>query len=121
MKKFLFILLFFFSSCGYFGTWDPVSSSHYWVANLTGSTIYLHAEYNWGNGVVSLETNTIASGQSNYIYTFTEGSGGHTFPSNIFSEFFVYSSLITSNIIYQGINNSDWQDIGNSILLLTVN
>jgi hypothetical protein len=86
-----------------------MTSGDYYVTNNTTSTIILAAEGNWGSGAVELIEDEIVPGAKTYIYTFTEGSGGHVLPSNAWGDFYVYDNIVSdSTIIYSGIQNEDW-------------
>lgn len=92
---------------------DPLTYGDYYVTNTRDVQIVLSAKTVYIKNEVDLINNIIEPGEKTLIYIFAEGSGGHVRPSNAFSEFTVYSSLISEdNIIYTGVNNQDWVDDG---------
>ena len=87
---------------------EPITHGDYYITNNTTSMLIISAFF--GSEELQMLANEIKPGEKTHIYTFTEGSGGHVMPSNAWDDFIIYSENISEeNIVYSGINNSDWE------------
>lgn len=67
-----------------------------------------------GTAAVPLLKDTIGANKVEKIFEAVDGTGGHPYPSNFFTEFRVFA--LTANgdsLVYEGVKNSDWQQENN--------
>lgn len=91
---------------------EPIVEANYYINNLTPNPLRIQAIQ--GTASVPLIMDTIKAFRVEKFYHATEGTGGHPYPSNFFSEFKVFS--ITANgdsLVYEGVTNSDWKQENN--------
>ena len=108
MKKIsILILILFFNNCT--GPPEAVGYGDYYITNNTSEKLIITALYLFSYDPVTFLTERINPGQKEHVYTFVEGSGGHVKPSNVFSEFIIYTdSIAPENTVYSKVNNEDW-------------
>ncbi len=99
------------------GGGEGFATADYYVSNQRSQAVCLSATTLTATGLLVTE---IASGKEAMIFRASEGSGGHAFPSNFFSEFKVFNCTNTAEIFYEGVTDADWKDRGNQQLVLTV-
>lgn len=102
---------------------EPLSRANYYIQNKT--TRVLRVDALQGTAEVPLLKDSINPGLTELFFTAVEGSGGHIYPSNFFTDFKV--SAITANgdsLVYSGVKNNDWKtennDNANLELVLTI-
>ena len=106
----LLFTILFFASCR--KTAEPISRANYNIQNLT--TLELRVEAMQGTAAVPLLKDTIGANKVEKIFEAVDGTGGHPYPSNFFTEFRVFA--LTANgdsLVYEGVKNSDRQQENN--------
>ncbi len=87
---------------------EPIVEANYYIQNLTPNRLRIQAIQ--GTAAVPLLTDTIDALRLEKFYHAVEGSGGHPYPSNFFSEFKVFALTAGGDsLVYQGVKNSDWK------------
>lgn len=106
----IFILVLLFSACR--KTAEPIVRANYDIQNLT--PLELRVEALQGTAAVPLLKDTVEPNKLEKIYEAVEGTGGHPYPSNFFTEFKVFAITATGDsLVYQGVKNSDWKQENN--------
>ena len=91
---------------------EPIVKANYYIQNLTPDRLRIQALQ--GTAAVPLITDTIEPSRLEKFYFAVEGTGGHPYPSNFFTEFKVFA--LTTNgdsLVYQGVKNNDWKQENN--------
>ena len=89
---------------------EPFGYGNYEIDNETDYELHISARDLTSEDVQLI--NDIVPKQSRVlIYTFVEGSGGHLFPTNAFSEFKIEIEKNSEMfVVYSGVENADWEE-----------
>ena len=100
-------LSLFLSSCVVNGPIvEAVNYGDYFLVNHSSYDLKIEADG-------TLLTDTALAGQTVHFFNMVEGTGGHVFPSNAFSEFRLLATIDgAETVVYSGVNNGDWEDAG---------
>lgn len=103
-------------STGCYGP-EPFSEEDYYLRNEGSEVLRVEATHGFGDDPVMLINDVVPPGETTHIHHVTEGSGGHTYPSNFFGTFTVRAD---ERVVYEGVVDEDWtieDDLG---LVLTL-
>lgn len=115
----LTVLLIGLSACNY-AIVEAVNEADYYLVNDSSYDLTIQASR-------ELLTNSVLAGETAFFFAMVEGTGGHTLPSNAFSEFRLLAEVSSvQTTAYSGVNNDDWLELpaiegGNPRLELRVN
>jgi hypothetical protein len=88
---------------------EPITKANYYIQNKTSLTLRIDALQ--GTAEVPLLKDTINPGLTEKFYTAVEGSGGHIYPSNFFTDFKVFAITNSADsLVYSGVQNNDWNN-----------
>jgi len=91
---------------------EPITKANYYIQNKTSLTLRIDALQ--GTAEVPLLKDTINPGLTEKFYTAVEGSGGHIYPSNFFTDFKVFAITNSADsLVYSGVQNNDWKTENN--------
>lgn len=99
---------------------ESVSEADYYVNNKTGNILLVKAKK--GTNEILLSDSIVAGNSIEKIYGVVSGTGGHTNPSNFFTQFEVFVRLSKEDsLIYTGVINDDWESNStNNLIKLTL-
>lgn len=94
---------------------DDIHEGDYHVANQLATGLKVYAEYR--NQPETVLRDTVPPGDTVQIHHVKEGSGGHIYPSNFFSEFRITTvdSIGTEVLVYQGLDHRPWRIWDNGV------
>ena len=85
---------------------EAVNYGDYFLVNHSSYDLTIEADG-------TLLTDTALAGQTVHFFDMVQGTGGHVFPSNAFSEFKLLANVNgTETVAYSGVNNDDWEEAG---------
>ena len=104
MNKILITLIFLLFSCRSEGpiiAVEAINEGDYYISNKSSFVLFLEA-YGGSDYKFNLDIDQIKPDSVEKFFTFIEGSGGHTYPSNAFDKFYllIIDTLDSKKIVY---------------------